>query len=112
TASAPSTIMAKECRRTTERLPAGTAKLRTRGIRKLSSKSGKCTITARGVQQDYAEAFRWYHKAAKQGDPNAQRVLQPQLTTLGKVWIAIEFLGTTFLLVSSYRSAARELLGL
>ena len=25
-----------------------------------------------GVRQDYAEAFRWYHKAAEQGDAEAQ----------------------------------------
>ena len=31
-----------------------------------------CSATGQGVPQDYAEAVKWYRKAAEQGDVNAQ----------------------------------------
>src|SRR5205085_7684706 len=64
--------MARECRKTTRKLSGGTAEQRTRVTRKLSSISAPCITKGKGVRQDYAEASRWYRRAADQGDAMAQ----------------------------------------
>jgi len=41
----------------------------------LDTTLGFCYFHGQGVPQDYAEAFRWYRKAADQGDSGAQSFL-------------------------------------
>ena len=37
---------------------------------------GLCYAEGRGVEKDEREAVKWYTKAAKQGDPDAQKKLE------------------------------------
>ena len=43
---------------------------------------GNCYYNGEGVTKDYAEAVRWYRKAAEQGHANAKIVLN----LMGVVW--------------------------
>ena len=70
--SATCTTRAEECRRTTPRPPAGTAKPPIRETRTLSTSSASCISEGAGVPQDYAEAARWFRRAADQGHARAQ----------------------------------------
>ena len=70
--SAACTTKAKGCRRTTPRPPAGIAKPPSRDTLTPSTTSASCTTKGQGVPQDYAEAVRWYRKAADQGHAGAQ----------------------------------------
>src|SRR5439155_25230226 len=72
TASASCITTVKECRRITPRRSDGTPKPQNGVTWKRSFNWGKCTINGRGVLQDYAEAVRWYRKAADQGYAIAQ----------------------------------------
>jgi len=44
-----------------------------------------------GVGQDYAEACKWYQKAADQGDARAKRKLQSSVEKLRELGIKYEF---------------------
>ena len=66
------TRMAGAWRRTTPRRCAGIARRPTRDMPSRSTASAGCTQNGRGVAQDYAEAMRWYRKAADQGNAVAQ----------------------------------------
>ncbi len=58
----------------------------------------------RGVQHDNAEAYRWFRKASAQGDKEAQRVLTTRLGKVSAVYLSLCILGSTLLLISSYRA--------
>jgi TPR repeat protein len=53
------------------------------------------------VPQDRAEADRWLHKAADQGDPEARRVLRRKMSTLLKISYSVMSLGSLLLLIGS-----------
>lgn len=61
----------------------------------------------KGVPRDYAEGARWYRKAAKQGDEYARHALDSMnsgFTTARKINLAVVFLGSMLLLISSRES--------
>src|ERR1017187_3210827 len=87
--SALCTRKAKGCRRITQKPSAGIAKPQTRGDCVFCSGAqfnlGLMYANGEGVTQNYAEAARWYRKAADQGDAKAQVTVQvPQSIFLDK----------------------------
>ena len=68
---ASATSPACGCRRNTGRRPSGSAKPPTRATRRRSS-TWPLYVTGQGVPQNYADAVKWYHAAAEQGEPQAQ----------------------------------------
>ena len=65
--SAGCTRTARACRRTTPRRRAGSARPPTRETPRRRSNLGMLYQNGQGVPQDYAEAVRWFRKAADQG---------------------------------------------
>src|SRR5437667_918190 len=68
----PRITMARECRKTTPRLSAGTAKQPDQGDVKAQGFLGYMYYNGKGAPQDNAEAIRWYRKAADLGNVMAQ----------------------------------------
>ena len=69
--SAGCTPTAKACRRTTRRPSNGTARPPT-GERRRADRPRQDVRNGQGVAQDYAQAVKWYRKAAEQGNAGAQ----------------------------------------
>ena len=55
--------------------PSGTGRPRCRGAHLPQYNLGVMYLNGQGVPQDYAEAAKWYRKAAEQGDVDATRIL-------------------------------------
>jgi len=64
------TVMAR--RKITLRRRSGTGRLPTKATPSPRPISGSCTNEGQGVPQDYAEAIKWFRKAADQDRPDAQ----------------------------------------